>query len=344
MDRAPSNAGSSPDSFSPDLEYDLDLDLAVKEIRERRAARVGLQAPEGLKRALPAIARHIEVKTDAEVIISGDPCYGACDMDTALCQEADLVIHLGHADLGSDHKNVIFLEARRRDELRAVTLKAVSLLKEKRVGVATTVQHIGQLGGALEVLKEHGIEGVLGPGKGRVRYPGQVLGCCYSSARQADAEEYLFIGTGRFHPLGISLATGKRVIAADPITGQVAEIDPDPLLRRRFGAIARAAEAKRFAVLISKKPGQRRMGLARRLKAAGEEKGKEMFLVYIDNIEPDRLLNLGAEAAVSTACPRIALDDAAKYGIPILTPPEFEVLVGKRQWEECGFDEIEQTD
>jgi len=35
-----------------------------------------------------------------------------------------------------------------------------------------------------------------------------------------------------------------------------------------------------------------------------------MLLVYLDNIEPDRLLNLGAEAAVSTACPRVALDDA----------------------------------
>ena len=78
------------------------------------------------------------------------------------------------------------------------------------------------------------------------------------------------------------------------------------------------------------------------LKALGEAKGKEMFLVYLDNIEPDRLLNLGVEAAVSTACPRIALDDAAKYKIPILTPPEFEVLMGKRDWEEYEFDEIDE--
>ncbi|HUI40290.1 MAG TPA: diphthamide biosynthesis enzyme Dph2 [Methanothrix sp.] len=344
MDRAPSNAGSSSDSFSLDLDYDLNLDLAVKKIREKRAACIGLQAPEGLKRALPTIARRIAEKTGAEVVISGDPCYGACDIDTALCQEMDLMLHLGHADLGAGPENVLFLEARRRDDLRDVTLRALPLLKEKRVGVATTVQHIGQLGGTLEVLKEHGIEGVLGPAGGRVKYAGQVLGCCYSSARQAGVKEYLFIGTGRFHPLGIALATGKRVVTADPVTGQVAEIDPDPLLRRRFGAIARAADAKRFAVLVSKKPGQRRSGLARRMKAIGEENGKEMFLVHIDNIEPDRLMNLGAEAAVSTACPRIALDDAAKYRIPILTPLEFEVLVGKRRWEECGFDEIEQTD
>jgi 2-(3-amino-3-carboxypropyl)histidine synthase len=112
------------------------------------------------------------------------------------------------------------------------------------------------------------------------------------------------------------------------------------MLRRRFGVITRAADAKRFAVLVSKKPGQRRMELARRMKDLGEARGLEMISVYLDNIEPDRLLNLGVEAAVSTACPRIALDDAAKYMIPILTPPEFEVLIGERRWEEYAFDEM----
>jgi 2-(3-amino-3-carboxypropyl)histidine synthase len=149
------------------------------------------------------------------------------------------------------------------------------------------------------------------------------------------------LGTGRFHPLGIDLATGKRVVTVDPLTGEVSEIDIDPLLRRRYASICRAEEAKRFAVLVSKKPGQSRMALARQLKARGEAGGREMFLVCLDNIEPDRLLNLGVEAAVSTACPRVALDDAAKYKIPILTSPEFEVLLGERRWEDYKFDEIE---
>jgi 2-(3-amino-3-carboxypropyl)histidine synthase len=113
------------------------------------------------------------------------------------------------------------------------------------------------------------------------------------------------------------------------------------MLRRRFGAICRAKDAKRFAILVSKKPGQKRIELAERLKELGRARGREMFLVYLDNIEPDRLLNLGAEAAVCTACPRVALDDAAKYRIPILTPTEFEVLLGVREWADYEFDEIE---
>jgi 2-(3-amino-3-carboxypropyl)histidine synthase len=66
-----------------------------------------------------------------------------------------------------------------------------------------------------------------------------------------------------------------------------------------------------------------------------------MVLVYLDAVEPDRLLNLGVEAAVCTACPRIALDDAERYSIPLLTPPEFEILLGERGWGEYKFDEME---
>lgn len=337
MDRALLTDGSS---LANDSGYDLDLDGALSLIRKNAAERVGLQAPEGLKRAIPAIAKQIEDKTGAEVIISGDPCYGACDVDLKLCEEVDLLLHLGHAELGERPGKVIFVEVRMREDLRIAVEKAAPFLRSKLVGITTTIQHVHKIGQVLEVLKEHGIEGVLGPAGARVKSPGQVLGCCYSTAKALDVDEYLFIGTGQFHPLGIALATGKRVVAADPVTGEVSDIDIDPMLRRRFGAISRAMDAKRFAVLVSKKPGQNRMELARQIVKLGEAQGKEMVLVYLDNIEPDRLLNLGVEAAVSTACPRVALDDAAKYRISMLTPPEFEILVGKRQWEDYEFDEI----
>lgn len=332
MASPPSTDGSSP--------FELDLNRAVELIRNRGARLVGLQVPEGLKRASPGIANQIRDQTGAEVIISGDPCYGACDIDMALCDEVDVMLHLGHAELDEAPEKVIFLEARMSPDPKEAVEKAIPLFRSKKVGVTTTVQHVHKLDRAIEILREHGIEGLVGPAGGRIKHPGQVLGCCYSAARELDLEEYFFIGTGQFHPLGIALATGKRVVAADPITGVVLLIDPDPMLRRRFGVITRASDAKRFGVLVSKKPGQRRMELARRMKDLGEARGFEMILVYLDNIEPDRLLNLGVEAAVSTACPRIALDDAAKYKIPILTPPEFEVLMGERRWDEYAFDEM----
>ena len=359
MARAPSTAGSSPDpgpgcdrptkssfrsiddALRESFGYDLDLEKAVYMIGRSGARRVGLQAPEGLKRSLPALARQIEELTGAEVIISGDPCFGACDLDLSLASEVDLMLHLGHAQLGEGEDKTIFLEARMDCDLYSAAKKAAVALRQKRVGLATTIQHVHKLEEAQRALREEGLEGIVGPAGGRISRPGQVLGCCYSSVRALDVEEFLFLGTGRFHPLGIALATGKRVVTVDPLTGEVSEIDIDPMLRRRYAAISRAEEAKRFAVLVSKKPGQSRMALARQLKARGEARGLEMFLVCLDNIEPDRLLNLGVRAAVSTACPRVALDDAAKYTVPILTPPEFEVLLGERRWEDYRFDEIE---
>ncbi len=332
MASPPSTDGSSP--------FELDLNRAIELICRSGSRLVGLQVPEGLKRAAPDIAKQIGDQTGAEVIISGDPCYGACDIDMALCDEVDLMLHLGHAELDETSEKVIFLEARMSRDPKEAVANAIPYLRSKKVGVTTTVQHVHKLDQVIDVLRGHGIEGLVGPAGGRIKHPGQVLGCCYSTARELDLDEYLFIGTGQFHPLGIALATGKRVVTADPITCEVSLIDPDPMLRRRFGVITRAADAKRFAVLISKKPGQRRMELARRMKDLGEARGLEMISVYLDNIEPDRLLNLGVEAAVSTACPRIALDDAAKYMIPVLTPQEFEVLVGERRWEEYAFDEI----
>jgi len=92
--RALLTAGSN-NSSSGDFGYDLDLDKAVEMIRKCGATRVGLQAPEGLKRATPAIAKQIAQETGAEVIISGDPCFGACDVDMQLCQEVDLMLHCG---------------------------------------------------------------------------------------------------------------------------------------------------------------------------------------------------------------------------------------------------------
>lgn len=337
MGRAPLTSGSSSEL------YDLDLDRALDLIKKSRAKIVGVQIPEGLKRMATAVAKEIEVKTDAEVIVSGDPCYGACDVDLDLCRAADLVIHIGHSKMleGDQlHDKVVYVEARMRADVKEAVENAADLLSTRRVGVVTTVQHVHRMEEIVEVLETRGIEAVVRSGGDRTRYPGQVLGCNYEAARNMDVEEYLFVGTGQFHPLGVALATKKRVVAADPVTGNVSVVDALPMLKRRYGAIARAGDAERIAVLVSKKPGQKRMDLAKKMAALGEEHGKKMVLVYLDRVEPDVLVNLGVDAAVCTACPRIALDDQTKYPVPILTPPEFEVLMGERKGD-YFLDEVE---
>ncbi len=336
MGRAPSTSGSSSELF------DIDLDRALELIKKSGAKIVGIQVPEGLKRMASEVAKDIEEKTDADVIVSGDPCYGACDVDLDLCRVADLVIHIGHSQMLEGDPlldKIVYIEARMRADVKEAVERAADILSARRVGLVTTVQHVHKLEDIVDVLEKRGIEAVVRPGGKRIRYHGQVLGCNYEAARDADVDEYIFVGTGQFHPLGVALATGKRVVAADPVTGNVSVIDITSMLKRRYGAIARAMDAERIAVLVSKKPGQRRADLARKMAALGKEHGKEMVLVYLDRVEPEVLINLGVEAAVCTACPRIALDDQAKYPVPILTPPEFGVLLGERKGD-YHLDEI----
>ena len=60
-------------------------------------------------------------------------------------------------------------------------------------------------------------------------------------------------------------------------------------------------------------------------------------------VSPDELLNLGFDCYVNTACPRLAYDDQVRFGKPVLSPQEFEILCGVRTWDDYTIDEIHET-
>ncbi len=320
--------------------FDYDLDFVVSEIKKRGAKAVGLQFPDGLKRAGIELAKQIEEKTNATVFLSGNPCYGACDIDDELKNFVDILIHFGHADLGIvEDPKVIFVEARARINITPVVEKALPSLKGRKIGLITTVQHVHKLKEARELLEGKGKEVVIGTGDSRIKYPGQVLGCNFSAAK-IQVEEYLYIGSGIFHALGVALASGKRTIAADPFSMRIEEVSTEEIVKQRYAAIARALDAKTFGIVISIKTGQRRVKLAQELKQKAIERKRQAFLITLDDITPEALLPFKADAFVNTACPRVAIDDAAKYKVPLLTPVEFEIAIGVRKWEDYKFDEI----
>jgi len=321
-------------------QFDLDLERVIGIIKDRNCKKVGLQFPEGLKRRAPGLAEEIEKKTMASVIISGNPCFGACDIDTVLAGRVDVLFHFGHAGMGK-HDNVVFIEARSNVDVIPAVRNAIPLLKTGRIGLITTVQHVHKLDEVCTVLKEHGKECVIGRGDGRVAYPGHVLGCNFTAAR-IDCEELLYIGSGVFHPLGVAIATGKRVVAADPYLNQAVEVAPKKFQRKRGGYIAKAMNADVFGIIVSTKSGQNRMELAMRLKTLAEKHGKKCLIIEMDLVTPEQLLAFQADAYVNTACPRITIDDAERFHVPVLTPQEFESAIGERGIENIEMDEIVQ--
>jgi 2-(3-amino-3-carboxypropyl)histidine synthase len=309
-------------------------DLAAR-LNERGAKKVALQFPEGLKRQAAETAASL-ASAGFEVVISGDPCYGACDLalDTLASSGADVLVHFGHAPV-DDRDNVIFVPWS-VDFDSAILENVLPLLKEKTVGLVTTVQHTHLVPAMETFLSTHGYEVRVAEGAGRTPHRGQVLGCSFATAKSTGAPVILFVGTGLFHPIGIALATKARVIALDPLTGTAQEVNADALLRRRFAVIEKARGATTIGIILSTKSGQARRTLAERLVALSPG----AVIVTMKEVTPDELLNLGFECYVNTACPRLAYDDQIRFSKPVLSPEEFEILCGRRSWEDYAIDEI----
>ncbi|WP_174590360.1 diphthamide biosynthesis enzyme Dph2 [Methanocella conradii] len=311
----------------------FDVPKILDIIKTRNAKIVGLQFPEGLKRQGPALAKEVEDKSGALVIISGDPCYGACDIDEGLLGIVDVLFHFGHSRMMDDER-IVFMEYYHDVDVERAVINALPLLGRK-VGVTTTVQHIHKLDEIARTLKNADREPIIAKGDSRVTYPGQVLGCNFSAVPEG-VDSILFVGTGNFHPMGMRLARRVPVVAADPFTGEARLVDIEKIVKQRYAIMAKAMDAKKWGIIVGMKPGQRRMGLAKHIK----DLAGDAVLISIREITPDRLQSFKVDAFVSTACPRIAIDDAGRFPAPVLTPIEFEILKGKRKWEDMAFDEI----
>jgi 2-(3-amino-3-carboxypropyl)histidine synthase len=95
---------------------------------------------------------------------------------------------------------------------------------------------------------------------------------------------------------------------------------------------------------VGTRVGQERLKLARGLKKLLEQHGMEAHLIALDFFSWDNLQYFRhLDAFVNTSCPRITTDDYARYPMPMITPPELEIVLGKRTWEQYAFDEFKGT-
>src|SRR2546426_3283947 len=320
-----------------------ETDRLLETIRRRGAKTVGLQFPVGLRPRAFALAGELEREAGVTCLIAADPSFGACDVAE---MPVDLIVHLAHAPMPHlRYRNVFFYDLPTPLPESWAFLDAALPYLGKRVGILTTTQHREWVAHIAAYLTSKGHEAVVSEPDRRVAYAAQVLGCDYFTATNvADrVDGYLYVGTGDFHPLGVSIiCKDKPVIIADPSTGEARTLDAvkDRVLRQRWGAIVRAQDARTFGIILSKKIGQDRSDLAARLKALLEAKGREGRLFYMDLVAPELLEGYAVDAWVSTACPRIAIEDYLRYKQPMLTPQELEIVLGERTWDTYAFDEI----
>ena len=319
-----------------------ETDRLLETIRRRGAKTVGLQFPVGLRPRAFALAGELEREAGVTCLIAADPSFGACDVAE---MPVDLIVHLAHAPMPHlRYRNVFFYDLPTPLPESWAFLDAALPYLGKRVGILTTTQHRDWVPHIAAYLTSKGHEAVVSEPDRRVAYAAQVLGCDYFTATNvADkVDAYLYVGTGDFHPLGVAIILDKPVVIADPSTGEARTLEEvkDRVLRQRWGAIVRAQDAEAFGIIVSKKIGQNRGPLAADLKAKLEAKGRRAHIFHMDLVAPELLEGYGVDAWVSTACPRIAIEDYLRYKQPILTPPELEIVLGERSWEDYRFDEI----
>jgi 2-(3-amino-3-carboxypropyl)histidine synthase len=320
--------------------FDFEEEYIKQEITKLNAKRVLLQLPEGLKPEAPRLSKLIE-KIGVLPILSGDPCYGACDVAASEAEDldVDLIIHFGHSRLLKHEKvPTLYLETRATVTVDDAVISSLPLLSGyNRIGLATTVQHVQTLDAVREILTHAGKTIFIGDA-GRVVYPGQVIGCDYSNVKSVatDVDAFLFIGGGRFHALGVALATSKPTIVADPYANSAYALQDEvqKILKQRYASIEEAKCAKTYGLLISLKPGQKHFDEAMKIKDSIEKMGRTACLLAVREILPEVLMEFPTiDAFVNTACPRISLDDASKFEKPVLTVNEFKVVTGESTWE-----------
>ncbi|MDX1612033.1 MAG: diphthamide biosynthesis enzyme Dph2 [Candidatus Thermoplasmatota archaeon] len=333
--------------------YDIEIDWIVETLNKRDDEVVGLQFPDGLRDYGPALADWLHEEVGCEVVLSGDASFGACDI--ALDMErigVDVLIHFGHSPMPSigpvEAFDVLFVPTHSKAPIDEIVKKAAAQLKGKRIGLLTTAQHASKMDEAADILEENGCEPHINYGDNRVFNPGQLLGCNFTAARTVaeEVDVFLYIGSGDFHPIAAAWGLETPVWVADPMTGEVKKVEDrvEALMRQRYAAIAQAEEAESFGILVATRIGQERMKLAKGLAKLLRKHGKKAYIISLDFFTPEALASFRhLDAFVNTGCPRITTDDYARYDAPMLTPPELEIVLGKRDWEDYRFDEFKGT-
>lgn len=332
--------------------YNIDLESAVKEIKEKDYKRIVLQLPEGLKIYASDFVKYLETETNAEFVVYSDPCFGACDLICSDVKEigVDFIIQIGHLPIPSLKENTLptmFVNAFVDFNVEKLVKRIVPKLDSEKIGLVATAQHVHLLANVKQILSEADFEVFISEGDGRIDSKGQILGCNFSAANNLKdkVDMFLFIGSGTFHAMGLILSTKKPVLAVDPYTLEIKKEEIDDLkdmtLKQRYGAIASCRDAKTFGIIIGLKKGQERSNLAYDLKKMIESNGKKAMVFAMNHFSPQFLEGFrGVNCFVSTSCPRIAIDDYIQYKIPVITPVELKILLGIKKWEDFKFDEI----
>lgn len=137
----------------------------------------------------------------------------------------------------------------------------------------------------------------------------QILGCNIKNIKKSNS--YLYIGTGKFHPLNLAFQTKKPIYILNPISkefSQVSKEDIEVYERKKKSSLLKYLNAKVIGILVSTKPRQNNLKKALEFQKTCKKKSYIFLCNEIKDLENFPQI----ECWVNTACPRIFEDDLGK--------------------------------
>jgi len=321
------------------MAFNFETDYLIKELKKIKPKKVLVQLPEGVKQNAFEIAR-IFNDLNIETVFSGETCWGACSvgLEEALTVKADLIVHFGHAKFIDVDFPVLYIEVKDELDLKPWLEKSLEELKNfKKIGLSYSIQHRHDLENVINFYQRNGKEIILSTKKGNVAYEGHIVGCQYSGLKEIEKEVDCFVILGNnFHSMGAAMSVDKPVFLIDVYNDKITNMEGvrDKILKQRLISIEKLKDAKNVGVIIESKIGQK-FGVSDLIIKKLKAKGKNMILITMNELSPDKLTNFyNVDCFVELACPRIAIDDFAKYLKPIVTFKEALVALGEKSWED----------
>lgn len=319
----------------------IDTAKVFREVERLKPKTVFIVAPDGLLKEAQRLAFMLEA-IGVEAVISGEACYGACDLkeDAAEAIKADLVLHIGHTlRINRAGRRTVFIDVEDDVEFNKVIEKAAPSLKRfKKIGLYTISQHLHKLSESKKLFEDYGFEVKIDQG-GRLSY-GQIIGCEFQSAYSLkdEVDAFVFLGQSRFHAAALALATGKPTYMLDPYLEEVIDTAPlaEDLWKKSVLAVYKAREAERFGIIIGLREGQIRIKQAKHIREELAKHGKQSTLIAMREISAERLNTFTwLDAFIQTACPRISIDGSG-FNKPVLSIPQAYALLNLLKGKDIG--------
>lgn len=192
------------------------------------------------------------------------------------------------------------------------------------LALVTTTQYIHQLDSVVDSFKKQGKSVFVPEAYGSV-YKGQILGCSIAKIK-GSFDAFLYLGEGRFHPLGLLFNSEKDVYCFNPMNKSLSILgkkEREDLIKRSNARKSLFLKSKNIGILFSIKPGQFSHLKAKSLEEKFPE--KKFYPMIGDNIDEASLEDFSfIDSFINTACPRLSIDSSSNRIIDI---QEVEELV-----------------